>query len=594
MSASLPLRRSHTCGELRPEHVGQRATLMGWAGSCRDHGGLIFIDLRDRYGLTQVVADPSRAPEAHRAAERVRGEFVLAVTGTVERRPEGTENPHLPTGGVELRADSLAILNEAKTPPFSIADDTDATEALRLQYRYLDLRRPALQANFLLRHRVTQVVRNYLSAHGFVDIETPVLTRSTPEGARDYLVPSRVNRGKFYALPQSPQLFKQILMIAGFDRYYQVVKCFRDEDLRADRQPEFTQVDIEMSFPEREEFFGLMEGLMEAIFREAKGVQLSRPFPRLTYLEALDRYGTERPDLRISPCLAEVTDIAAGSEFQVFRRAVAEGAVARVLAGPGMAGASRKETDGIIARAQELGAGGLAWVKYTAEGFQSPVAKFFSEGALQELAARAGARPGDLLMMVADRPEVSARVLGALREELARERGWLDSGGEPFRFVWLTDYPLVEYDEAEGRFVAVHHPFTAPAEEDIPLFETDPARIRALAYDLVVNGEEVGGGSVRIHHREVQEKMFRILGIGEEEAQARFGFLLEALEYGTPPHGGIAFGLDRIMMILAGSPSIRDVIAFPKTQRAICLMTSAPAEVEPSQLKELGLGGTLI
>lgn len=583
--------RSHTCGELRATDIGGDVLLMGWAQTSRDHGGLIFIDLRDRFGITQVVADPSYSEDAHHLADRVRSEWVLALRGKVISRPEGMANMNLETGEIEVRITELEILNEAKTPPFPIEDDSDAGESTRLEYRYLDLRRASLQKNFYLRHQATQTIRTYLTENGFVDIETPVLTKSTPEGARDYLVPSRVQRGSFFALPQSPQMFKQILMVSGFDRYYQIVKCFRDEDLRADRQPEFTQIDIETSFMKQDSFFGLMEGLMAEIWKEVLGVDLSRPFERVTYSEAIERYGTDRPDRRFGMELTSITDIAEASEFKVFKGAIEKGAVARAFAGPGMASASRKEIDDIIARAQELGAGGLAWFKRTERGYESNIAKYFAKGQLEEIGARANVQIGDLLMMVADAPRVSADVLGQLRLEVADNLGLLERSENKFDFCWVVDFPLLGWDEEEKRYFALHHPFTAPVPEDTNLFESEPTKIRAQAYDMVLNGLEIGGGSQRIHKKEIQRKMFAALGMGDEEAERRFGFFMEALEYGTPPHGGIAFGLDRIVMLLTGSLSIRDVIAFPKTQRAVCPMTDAPSEVEQNQLRELGIRG---
>ncbi|MBT3349740.1 MAG: aspartate--tRNA ligase [Nitrospinaceae bacterium] len=589
MNTLLDAGRTHTLGELRASDIGKEVLLMGWAQTNRDHGGLIFIDLRDRFGLTQVVADPSYNEEAHQLADRVRSEWVLALRGKVIARPEGMANKNLSTGDIEVRITELEVLSEAKTPPFPIESDTDAGETTRLEYRYLDLRRSSLQENFRLRHRATQTIRNYLDDNNFIDIETPVLTRSTPEGARDYLVPSRVQRGSFFALPQSPQMFKQILMVSGFDRYYQIVKCFRDEDLRADRQPEFTQIDIETSFMNRESFFNMMEGLVAAIWRDTLGVEISTPFDRVPYDEAIERYGNDRPDRRFGMELATISDIAAASEFKVFKGAIEKGGVARAMAGPGMASASRKEIDDVIARAIELGAGGLAWVKRTENGYESNIAKFFGEGQLEEIGERAGAQVGDLLMMVADTPEVSAAVLGQLRREIGERLGLINS--EEFNFCWVVDFPLLEWKEEEKRHFALHHPFTAPNPEDIPLFETDPTKIKAQAYDMVLNGLEIGGGSQRIHQRDIQRKMFAALGMDDEEAEQRFGFFLEALEYGTPPHGGIAFGLDRIVMLLTGSPSIRDVIAFPKTQRAVCLMTGAPADVDQTQLRELGIRG---
>ena len=591
MSELLEKGRTHDCGALRATDIGSEVVLMGWAGSNRDHGGLIFIDLRDRYGVTQVVADPSYDEASHALAERVRGEWVLAVQGVVIERPEGMANPNLDTGEIEVRITKLEVLSEARTPPFEIEDDSDAGEALRLQYRYLDLRRSALRENFIRRHQATQVIRNFLTENHFVDVETPVLTRSTPEGARDYLVPSRLARGSFFALPQSPQMFKQILMVAAFDRYYQIVKCFRDEDLRADRQPEFTQIDVECSFLNRDTFFGLMEGLVARIWKEVGGVEIETPFERVPYAEAIAQYGTDRPDRRFGMKLATFTDVARASEFKVFKGAVEKGGVARAMAGPGMASASRKEIDDIIARAQELGAGGLAWAKRTENGYESNITKFFLDGQLEEIGARAGVEVGDLLMMVTDAPAVSASVLGQLRDEIGARLGLVSRNDEKFDFCWVVDFPLLEYDEAEKRFHALHHPFTAPVPEDVALFDSDPGAIRSQAYDMVVNGNEIGGGSQRIHQREVQQKMFAALDMDEDEAQRRFGFFMEALEFGTPPHGGIAFGLDRIMMLLTGAPSIRDVIAFPKTQKATCLMTGAPASVERLQLRELGIDG---
>ena len=591
LSDLLSAGRTHTCGALRPPDVGREVILMGWARTSRDHGGLIFIDLRDRYGIAQVVADPSYSEAAHRLAERVRPEWVLAVKGMVIRRPEGMANPNLATGEVEVRITGLEVLSEAKPPPLEIEDETGAGEMHRLTYRYLDMRRPSLQENFFLRHKASQAVREHLTEKDFVEVETPVLTRSTPEGARDYLVPSRVQRGDYYALPQSPQMFKQILMVAGFDRYFQIVKCFRDEDLRADRQPEFTQIDIECSFLNRDAFFGLMEGLMAALWKEAIGVEIPLPMERISYPEAIERFGSDRPDRRFGMELATVSDVAAASEFKVFKGALEKGGVARAMAGPGMAAASRKEIDSIIARARELGAGGLAWAKRTEKGYESNIAKFFPGGQLEEIGARAGAKVGDLLMMVADAPAVSASVLGQLRREIGGRLGLSQRTAPKFSFCWVVDFPLLEWDPAERRYSALHHPFTAPVAEDIPLFDSDPAAIRSQAYDMVVNGAEIGGGSQRIHQRAVQQKMFAALGMDEEEARQRFGFFLEALEYGTPPHGGIAFGLDRIMMLLTGASSLRDVIAFPKTQKAVCLMTGAPSGVESKQLREIGLGG---
>ncbi|MBI2881795.1 MAG: aspartate--tRNA ligase [Candidatus Tectomicrobia bacterium] len=578
--------RTHRCGELRAADVGSAVVVKGWAQTCRDHGGLIFIDVRDRSGLIQVAVDPARSAEAHRRAEGVRGEFVLAVRGEVARRPQESVNPRLPTGEVEVRATDLWILSEAKTPPFSIESDAEVSEAVRMKYRYLDLRRPAMQKNLILRHRVNQCVRNFFSREGFLELETPVLTKSTPEGARDYLVPSRVNKGKFYALPQSPQIFKQLFMISGFDRYFQIVKCFRDEDLRADRQPEFTQVDVEMSFVEREDVLGVVERLMAELFSECIGVEVRTPFARLSYDEAMSRYGSDKPDLRYGLTLQDVSDIVRDTEFGVFRKVLEDGGKVKGFSAPGLAAASRKDLDDLTKFAAGQGAGGLAWMKVE-EGVTSPIAKFFKPDALESLQRALGAGRGDLLLMVADKPAVADKALGALRAHVA---GRLHlSKPDDFRFLWVTDFPLLEWDEEEKRYQAVHHPFTSPHPEDIPLFDTDRGRIRALAYDLVLNGQEIGGGSIRIHRREVQNKMFEALGLSEEEARAKFGFFLEALEYGTPPHGGIALGLDRIVAILAGVDSIRDVIPFPKTQKALDLMTDAPSEVDEKQLRELGI-----
>ncbi len=577
--------RTHCCGALRAADAGAPVALAGWVHRRREHGGLIFVDLRDREGLVQVVFNSERHPPAHEVARRARAEYVLQVLGTVGRRPSGTENPDLATGEVEVLAEAADVLSEARTPVFPLEDEIQVAEDLRLTYRYLDLRRPSLQRNLRLRHAVAQAVRRHLEAQGFVEIETPVLTKSTPEGARDYLVPSRLAPGQFYALPQSPQLFKQLLMVAGFDRYFQIVKCFRDEDLRADRQPEFTQIDIEMSFVDREDVLAVMEGLVSEIFRVGRGAELPRPFPRLTYAEAVNRFGLDAPDLRFGMELVDLTDLLRATTFRAFAEPIAAGGQAKAIVAPGCAGYSRAQLDHLTEFAKGFGAKGLAWFKLEPDGLQSPVAKFLSPEAQQGMVARCGAGPGGLVLVVADRPEVVAEALGRLRVHLGRELKLVE--GDRLATTWITDFPLLEYDEQGKRFQAMHHPFTAPMDEDLPLFQTDPARIRARAYDLVVNGQEVGGGSIRIHRREVQEQMFRALGIGPEEARAKFGFLLEALEFGTPPHGGIAFGLDRLLMILTGAESIRDVIAFPKTQRGQDLMTKAPSEVAPDQLRDL-------
>lgn len=577
-------RRSSYCGELSRADIGKKACLMGWVQRRRDHGGLIFIDLRDRAGIVQLVFSPDSPNEVHKRAHGLRNEFVLAIEGLVRKRPEGTDNPNIPTGEVEIEVHELRILNDSETLPFMIEDDTDVSETTRLTYRYLDLRRPELQKKLMLRHRVAMAARNYLAENGFIEMETPVLTKSTPEGARDFLVPSRLNPGSFFALPQSPQLFKQILMIAGFDRYFQVVKCFRDEDLRADRQPEFTQIDAEMSFVDREDVMALMEGLIVRLFKEA-GVELMPPFPRLTYSEAIGRYGVDNPDVRFGLELVDLSALLSGSGFKVFADAVSKGGIVKALCVKGGASFSRKDLDDLTEFAVSFGAKGLAWVKITEEGWQSPIAKFLSDTEKEGIAKATGAATGDLLLFGADKPSIANTVLGRLRLNIGGRLGLIPKEGTSF--VWVTDFPMFEYDEAEKRHVAVHHPFTSPMDEDIDKMESAPLSVRAKAYDLVLNGSEIGGGSIRIHRSDVQARVFKMLGIAEEEAKARFGFLLEALKFGTPPHGGIAFGLDRILAIMTGSESIRDVIAFPKTQKGTDLMSDAPSVVDQKQLDEL-------
>nr|WP_318836029.1 aspartate--tRNA ligase [Desulfuromonas versatilis] len=580
-------KRSQYCGQLTAAEIGKEVCLMGWVQRRRDHGGLIFIDLRDREGIVQLALDPDRDPEAHKKADTVRSEFVLAVKGKVSPRPAGTVNPKMKTGEVEVEVSELRILNTAKTPPFMLDEYTEVAENLRLKYRYLDLRRPAIQNNLMLRHRVTRTVRRYLDGQGFLEIETPVLTKSTPEGARDYLVPSRVNPGTFYALPQSPQLFKQLLMVSGFDRYCQIVKCFRDEDLRADRQPEFTQIDCEMSFVDREDVIGIMQGMIAAVFKETLGIDVSLPMPRMTYAEAMARFGVDNPDLRFDLELVELSNLVKESGFKVFADVVKDGGIVKALNAKGCGSFSRKEIDDLTEFVKIYGAKGLAYVKVTEAGWQSPIAKFFNDKELEAMNRALKAEVGDLLLFVADSYRVANESLGRLRVNLGHKLGLAKK--DEFRFVWITEFPLLEWDGEARRHVAVHHPFTAPLDEDVPLLDGDPGKVRAKAYDLVLNGSEIGGGSIRIHDQAVQSKMFDLLGIGAEEAREKFGFLLDALEFGAPPHGGIAFGLDRLVMILTGSDSIRDVIAFPKTQKATCLMSEAPGGVDEKQLRELSI-----
>lgn len=582
------LKRTHDCGTLSEENIGEEVVLMGWVLRRRDHGGVIFVDLRDRQGLTQVVFDPQIEESAHKKAHALRSEYCIAVKGKVRRRPEGMENPKLKTGYIEVAVNELRILNPSKTPPFPLDEEGQVSEGLRLKYRYIDLRRPWMQEGLFLRHRVCQEMRGFLNGHGFIEVETPILTKSTPEGARDFLVPSRLSRGHFYALPQSPQLYKQILMISGIERYYQIARCFRDEDLRADRQPEFTQLDLEMSFIEEEDIMALMEQLMKHLFKECLDIEVQTPFRRMDFDYAMEHFGTDRPDVRFGMEFSDITEIARGCGLKVFNAVAESGGVVKVLNAKGMATLSRKELDDLTNFAIDLGAKGLAWVKIKDDGsWQSPIQKFFTDGEKEAIAEKAGARPGDCLFFGADEKEVVFKVLGEVRIRLAEMGGLIDE--DAFSFVWITDFPLLEYDEDEGRLTSMHHPFTAPKEEDVALLDTDPLKVRSRAYDLVLNGVEIGGGSIRIHRKELQEKMFEVLKIGEEEAQEKFGFLLEALQYGAPPHGGIAFGLDRLVMLMGGRESIRDVIAFPKTQRGQCLMTGAPSNVSMEQLTELYL-----
>ena len=579
------LKRTGYCGSLGRKDIDREVTLLGWVQRRRDLGGLIFVELRDRQGIVQVVFNSEVNPEAHEKAQLLRSEYVVAAIGKVSLRPEGTLNPKLPTGEIEVIARDLRILNVSKNPPFLIEDNEEVAENVRLKYRYLDLRRPRLQGNLILRHRVAQEVRKYFDRLGFLEIETPMLTKSTPEGARDYLVPSRLNPGHFYALPQSPQLFKQILMVSGFDRYFQIVRCFRDEDLRSDRQPEFTQIDVEMSFVQVEDIRKIMEGLMTHVFKEVVGIDLQTPFPSMSYADAMDRYGVDKPDIRFEMEMRDVSGVFRGSSFKVFKETLEKGGIIKALCVKGGSSFSRKEIDELIPFVETYGAKGLAWAKVGADGWQSPIQKFLSPQEMKTAEGRCEAVEGDLLLFVADSAKVVNQALGNLRLRLGEKLGLISP--DLYRFVWILDFPLLEYDEAEKRYVAVHHPFTAPKDEDIPKLKDHPKEVKAKAYDLVLNGSEVGGGSIRNHLREVQSLVFEKLGMGEEEARERFGFLLEALEYGTPPHGGIAFGFDRLNMILSHSESIRDVIAFPKTQKATCLMTEAPSRVDPKQLDEL-------
>lgn len=580
--------RSCYCGAMTAAHIGQSVWLAGWVQRRRDHGGLIFIDLRDREGIVQLALDPDRDPEAHKAAEEVRNEFVLAVHGVVSHRPEGTVNPKMKTGEVEVEVDRLIVLNAAKTLPFVLDEYQEIAENLRLKYRYLDLRRPAAQKNLILRHHVAQTVRNFLNENGFLEIETPVLTKSTPEGARDYLVPSRVHPGCFYALPQSPQIFKQLLMVSGFDRYYQIVRCFRDEDLRADRQPEFTQIDCEMSFIQRRDIMDIMERMIAEVLRTILDAEVSLPIQRITYAEATARFGVDNPDLRFGLELVDLSALVAESGFKLFRDAVTQKGLVKALNVKGSATFSRKELDDLTDFVKIFGAKGLAWAKVQEGGvWQSPIGKYFTADELTAIDEALDSRPGDLLLFVADTPRIANESLGRLRVHLAHKLGLINKN--LFRFAWITDFPLLEWDAEAKRYVAVHHPFTAPMDEDIHLLDSHPERVRAKAYDLVLNGSEIGGGSIRNHDPELQSRMFDLLHIGSEEAEAKFGFLVHALEYGAPPHGGIAFGLDRLVMILTGSESIRDVIAFPKTQKAACLLSSAPDRVADSQLEELSI-----
>ncbi|WP_340004572.1 aspartate--tRNA ligase [Paenibacillus sp. FSL K6-0276] len=579
------MQRSHHCGQITPEHIGQTVTLNGWVQTRRDLGGVLFIDLRDRSGIVQVVFNPDYSGEALQIADKVRSEYVLAVKGKVVKRDAETINRNLPTGEIEVQITEIEVLNAAKTPPFFIEDGVEVDESLRLKYRYLDLRRPEMQRTLLLRSKASKIFRDFLDGEGFIDVETPILTKSSPEGARDYLVPSRVHEGEFFALPQSPQIYKQLLMVGGVERYYQVARCFRDEDLRADRQPEFTQVDIETSFLSQDELLGMMEKLMQRLFKETVGADIQLPFQRLTYAEAMGKYGSDKPDLRFGLELVEMNDIVATSGVKVFASVIEKGGEVKCLNAKGCGTWTRKEIDDLGPFAARYGAKGLAWIQVKDGEFKGPIVKFFSEEEIAAVKERTGAEEGDLLLFSADNKKVVADVLGALRVKIGRQLGLIDDN--VFKFAWVTDFPLLGYDEDQKRYVAEHHPFTRPREEDLHLFDTDPGAIRAQAYDIVLNGYEVGGGSMRIYKREVQEKMFEALGFTKEVAYEKFGYLMDAFEYGTPPHGGIAFGLDRLVMLLSGRTNLRETIAFPKTASATDLLMDAPSPVDGSQLEQL-------
>ncbi|MEK5426860.1 aspartate--tRNA ligase [Cytobacillus sp. FSL R7-0680] len=580
--------RTYYCGEITEKAIGEKVTLKGWVQKRRDLGGLIFIDLRDRTGIVQVVFNPEVSQEALALAEKIRNEYVLDIEGVVIEREQGTVNESLTTGKIEIVVEKVTILNEAKTPPFTIDEKSEVSEDVRLKYRYLDLRRPVMANTLKLRHQVTKAIRGFLDDADFIDVETPILTKSTPEGARDYLVPSRVHPGEFYALPQSPQIFKQLLMVSGVDRYYQIARCFRDEDLRADRQPEFTQIDIEMSFMSQEDIIELMESMMAKIMKDVKGQEVHIPFPRLTYHEAMSRYGSDKPDTRFEMELTDLSDIVKDSSFKVFAGAVSSGGQVKAINVKGAASTySRKDIDALTEFVSVYGAKGLAWLKAEEEGLKGPIAKFVSEEEQAAIQSALGVEAGDLLLFVADKKSVVADALGALRLKLGKQLELIDES--KFNFLWVTDWPLLEYDEEDGRYYAAHHPFTMPQRQDLEKLADQPGEVKAQAYDLVLNGYELGGGSLRIFERDIQERMFEILGFSKEEAVEQFGFLLEAFDYGTPPHGGIALGLDRLVMLLAGRTNLRDTIAFPKTASASCVLTDAPGEVSEAQLNDLHL-----
>ncbi len=581
-------KRTHTCGELRESNIGETVTLNGWVDNRRDLGGVIFIDLRDRYGKTQIVFEPNYNQKAHEDAKDLRNEWVISVTGKVRKRPEGTENPNLETGQIDVMIDELTVLNKSLTPPFPIEDQIDTNEEIRLKYRYLDLRRRPKQKNLILRHQMYQIVRRYFDQNNFLEIETPFLMKSTPEGARDFLVPSRLHKGHFYALPQSPQTYKQILMVAGFDRYFQIVKCFRDEDLRADRQYEFTQIDVEMSFVDEEDIFEIVEGLMKTLYKEALGIDIKTPFPRLSYQEAMEFYGSDKPDLRFDLKMVNLNSVFEQSEFRLFRDAIKNGGIVSGLNAKSCGNYTRNQLDVLTDFVKKLGSSGLIWIRVTENGLESPTLKFFSEAEQKNLIEKINAETGDLILIQSGEWKKALSIMGSLRLEMARRMDLIKNSNEP-KILWVTDFPLFEYSEEEKRLVAMHHPFTSPKDEHVELMTTDPLKVKAKAYDLVLNGNEIAGGSIRIYTPEVQSKMFEALGISKEEAEEKFGFLLNAFKYGAPPHGGIAFGFDRMVMLFAGEDSIRDVIAFPKTSNGLSLMDNSPSPVKPEQLKELHL-----
>lgn len=579
-------KRTHNCGELRETNIGDKVVLNGWVDNRRDLGGVIFIDLRDRYGITQIVFEPTYNKETHELGSSLRGEFVISVEGKVRKRPPETDNPKIPTGHVDIMVHKLVVLNKAETPPFPIKDKVDVSEDLRLKYRYLDLRREAMKNNLLLRHNVYQSVRKYFDEQDFVEIETPVLMKSTPEGARDFLVPSRIHKGKFYALPQSPQTYKQLLMVSGFDRYFQIVKCFRDEDLRADRQPEFTQIDVEMSFVDTEDVFEVVEGLMKKLLKEVKGYDIQTPIPRLTFKDAMEKYGSDKPDLRFDLEMVTLNDVVKDSEFRVFKDTVEKDGIVTGLLAKGCGDYTRNQLDVLTDFVKKLGAGGLIWMRVKEDGLEAPVAKFFSGDELKNITTAMNAEPGDLIFILAGAWQKTLSQMGALRLEMAKRLDLIPKD-EMWKLLWVTDFPLFEWDDDTQRYYAMHHPFTSPVLDDIDKLDSDPGNVRARAYDLVLNGNEIAGGSIRIHDAELQSTMFKALGISEEEAEEKFGFLMGAFKYGAPPHGGIAFGLDRLIMLLANENSIREVMAFPKTASAASLMDDSPSPVSEQQLKEL-------